>query len=71
MQGVCIWDMWEDLHPKGVCIWGRVCIQRGSASRRDLLNIGYVSNETNTDVHMYIEEFIPVEIWIHYCTKLK
>ena len=23
-----------------------------------LLNIGYVSNETNEDVHMYIEEFI-------------
>ena len=35
-----------------------------------LLNIGYVSNETNTDVHMYIEEFILVEIWIHCCTKL-
>ena len=34
-----------------------------------LLNIGYVSNETNTDVRMYIEEFILVEIWIHYCTK--
>ena len=25
-----------------------------------LLNIGYVSNETNTDVRMYIEEFILV-----------
>ena len=36
-----------------------------------LLNIGYVSNETNTDVHMYIEEFILVEIWIHCCTNLK
>ena len=23
-----------------------------------VLNIGYVSNETNTDVRMYIEEFI-------------
>ena len=30
---------------------------------------GVVSNETNTDVHMYIEEFILVEIWIHCCTK--
>ena len=27
-----------------------------------LLNIGYVSNETNTDVHMYIEEFILIDI---------
>ena len=35
-----------------------------------LLNIGYVSNETNADVRMYIEEFILVEIWIHCCTKL-
>ena len=39
--------------------------------RSKLLNIGYVSNETNTDVRMYIEEFILAEIWIHYCTKLK
>ena len=36
-----------------------------------LLNIGYIWNETNTDVRMYIEEFILVEIWIHCCTKLK
>ena len=36
-----------------------------------LLNIGYVSNETNEDVRMYIEEFILIEIWIHCCTKLK
>ena len=39
-----------------------------------LLNIGrvvLVSNETNTDVRMYIEEFILIEIWIHCCTKLK
>ena len=36
-----------------------------------VLNIGYVSNETNTDVRMYIEEFILVDIWIHCCTKLK
>ena len=35
-----------------------------------LLNIGYVSNETNEDVCMYIEEFILVENWIHCCTKL-
>ena len=48
-----------------------------------LLNIGFnkpllncigrvvmVSNETNTDVCMYIEEFILVDIWIHCCTKL-
>ena len=32
---------------------------------------GVVSNETNTDARMYIEEFILVEIWIHCCTKLK
>ena len=32
---------------------------------------GHVSNETNEDVRMYIEEFILVEIWIHCCTKLK
>ena len=37
---------------------------------RYLLNIGYVSNETNEDVRMYTEEFILVEIWIHCCTKL-
>ena len=36
-----------------------------------MLNIGYVSNETNTDVCMYIDKFILVEIWIHYYTKLK
>ena len=44
------------------------------ACRRCLLNIEHVVlalNETNTDVHMYIEEFILVEIWIHCCTKLK
>ena len=35
-----------------------------------VLNIGCVSNETNADVCMYIEEFILVEIWIHCCTKL-
>ena len=32
---------------------------------------GVVSNETNTYVPMYIEEFILVDIWIHYCTRLK
>ena len=39
-----------------------------------LLNIGcvvLVLNQTNTDVCMYIEEFILVDIWIHCCTKLK
>ena len=39
-----------------------------------LLNIGrvvLVSNETNTDVGMYIEEFILVDIWIHCCTSSK
>ena len=35
-----------------------------------ILTTGVVSNETNTDVRMYIEEFILVEIWIHCCTKL-
>ena len=39
-------------------------------SLQELLNIGYVSNETNEDIRMYIEEFILVEIWIHCCTKL-
>ena len=37
-----------------------------------LLNIGrvvMVSNETNTDVRMYIEEFILVDILIHCCTN--
>ena len=33
--------------------------------------IGVVSNETNTYVRMYIEEFILVDIWIHCCTTLK
>ena len=28
-----------------------------------------VSNETNEDVRMYIEEFILVDIWIHCCTS--
>ena len=27
-----------------------------------VLNIGYFSNETNTDVRMYIEEFILVDV---------
>ena len=36
-----------------------------------ILTTGVVSNETNTYVRMYIEEFILVEIWIHCCTKLK
>ena len=39
-----------------------------------VLNFGrvvLVSNETNTDVRMYIEEFILVDITIHCCTKLK
>ena len=29
---------------------------------------GVVSNEKNTYVRMYIEEFILVDIWIHCCT---
>ena len=33
-----------------------------------ILTTGVVSNETNTYVRMYIEEFILVEIWIHCCT---
>ena len=41
-----------------------------SLKNKNVLNIGYVSNETNTDVRMYIEEFILVEIWVHCCTKL-
>ena len=43
----------------------------GYWSMSPLLNIGYISNETNTDVCMYIEEFILVEIWIHCCTNWK
>ena len=35
-----------------------------------ILMTGVVSNETNEDVRMYIEEFILVAIWIHYCMKL-
>ena len=33
------------------------------------MNWSGVSNETNEDVCMYIEEFILVDIWIHCCTK--
>ena len=29
---------------------------------KQLLNIGLVSNETNEDVHMYIEEFFLVDV---------
>ena len=36
-----------------------------------MLNIGYVSNETNTYVRMYIAEFILVEIWITLLHKLE
>ena len=36
-----------------------------------LLNIGYISNETNADVRVYIEEFILVEFWIHCCNKVE
>ena len=36
-----------------------------------ILTTGVVSNETNTYVRMYIEEFILVEIWIHCRIKLK
>ena len=38
--------------------------------RMNILILEVVSNETNTYVRMYIEEFILVEIWIHCCTKL-
>ena len=31
-----------------------------------ILMTGVVSNETNTYVRMYIEEFILVDIWIHW-----
>ena len=31
----------------------------------ELEHVVGVSNETNTDVRMYIEEFILVDIWIH------
>ena len=27
-----------------------------------MLNVGYILNETNEDVHMYIEEFILVDV---------
>ena len=34
-----------------------------------ILTTGVVSNETNEDVRMYIEEFILVDNWIHCCTN--
>ena len=39
--------------------------------QKEVLNIGYVLNETKEDVRMYIEEFILVDILIHYCTRMK
>ena len=35
------------------------------------MTVVLVSKETNTDVRIYIEEFILVDVWIHCCTKLK
>ena len=77
--GVCI----GGVCPGGVSAWG--CLPRGSTQGRvsaqgvsarqppqwRVLNVGYILNETNADVCMYIEEFILVEISIHCCTNWK
>ena len=73
-RGLCLGGLCLGSLSRGVSVWsvsvqGCLC-PRGSLSR-GVLNIGYVSNETNTDVCMYTEEFILVDIWIHCCTKLK
>ena len=38
--------------------------------RMNILMLDTRNVEQTKDVHMYIEEFILVEIWIHCCTKL-
>ena len=49
----------------------QICLLNIGSIRIYILTTGVVSNETNTYVRMYIEEFILVDIWIHCCTKLK
>ena len=46
-------------------VWRLVLLNIGSI-RIYILTTGVVSNETNTYVRMYIEEFILVDIWIHW-----
>ena len=45
--------------------WSMHLLNVGSI-RIYILTTGVVSNETNTYVRMYIEEFILVDIWIHW-----
>ena len=60
---------WTPIH-QCCCAKGSPHIKLGHAAHWGLLNIGYFSNETNTDVHICtLEEFILVEILIHYCTS--
>ena len=42
------------------------CVLNIGSIRIYILTTGVVSNETNTYVRMYIEEFILVDIWIHW-----
>ena len=58
------------LHISSVVFLSCMLLNIGSI-RIYILMTGVVSNETNTYVRMYIEEFILVDIWIHCCTKLK
>ena len=39
------------------------------SGQQTLVELQGVSNETNEDVRMYIEEFILVDIWIHCCAS--
>ena len=48
----------EIIQEKSVLYFGSIRIY--------ILMTGVVSNETNTYVRMYIEEFILVDIWIHW-----
>ena len=78
LGGVCSQGVWSGgvsglegcLVPGGV--WSRgVCVGLGGllyfgSIRIYILMTGVVSNETNTYVRMYIEEFILVDIWIHW-----
>ena len=54
----------------------QLCLQAETVEllvNKPLLNVAGVKLDTRNveqmkDVHMYIEEFILVDIWIHYCT---
>ena len=41
----------------------------GIGIRMNILILDTRNVEQTKDVRMYIEEFILVEIWIHYCTS--